>query len=63
MASFTDILEKNAAEQLAPALDPATDTAARIQCYKDFLASEHERLLELQEKERLLAESGPSETP
>ncbi len=47
MTSFTDILEQNAKEQLASALDPATDTAARIQCYKDFLASEHERLLEL----------------
>lgn len=47
MASFTDILNRNAQEQLAPTLNPETDTAKRIECFKEFLAGEHERLHEL----------------
>ncbi len=44
MASFTDIIQKNAAELLAPALDPKTENAERIKCYRSFLTSEHNRL-------------------
>lgn len=47
MSDFTRQLEKNAREQLAPALDPETGTAQRIHLFKSFLSSEHERLREL----------------
>jgi len=47
MSTFTEQLEQNASEQLAPLLDPAIKPAERIQRYKDFLNKEHESLRQL----------------
>ncbi|MDX1680876.1 MAG: [protein-PII] uridylyltransferase [Akkermansiaceae bacterium] len=46
MATFTETLTENAADQLRPALDPDCKPADRIACFKQFLENEHKRLQE-----------------
>lgn len=50
MAGFTEILEQNAREQLAPALIRDRPPAQRIECFKGFLASEEARLRALHDE-------------